>query len=202
MAIRTLFFDLGNVLVPFNFQRAYAALEALSPLPIDEMAKRLRADGLVARYECGELEDELFFEEFAALTEVKTSYHRFCEIWNCIFLPANLVPESLLQSLASRYRLLLLSNTNAIHFRYLEANYSHIRHFHHLCLSHEAGAQKPARKIYDDALRIANADPAEVFFTDDMRENVEAARTLGLDAEVFEGLPALRKHLSARGVEV
>lgn len=202
MPIRTIFFDLGNVLVPFNFQRAYAALEALSVLPIDEMAKRLRADGLVARYECGEIDDHLFFEEFAALTELKTTYERFCEIWNCIFLPANLVPESLLESLASRYQLLLLSNTNAIHFRYLEANYPHIRHFHYLCLSHVAGSQKPARKIYDDALRIADVDPAEVFFTDDMRENVEAARALGLDAEVFEGLPSLRDHLTARGIEV
>lgn len=199
---KALFFDLGNVLVPFDIRLAYGSLRALSPLSIEEMSARLRADGLVPRYECGQVEDHAFFEEFCRLTQVSTTYDHFCEIWNSIFLPPTLVPDALLQSLSTRFTLLLLSNTNAIHYRFLEAHYPHIGHFHHRVLSHESGAQKPARKIYDDALAAVGVEPHEVFFTDDLAVNIDAARALGLDAEVFTGVAPLLQHLEARGVPV
>jgi putative hydrolase of the HAD superfamily len=166
------------------------------------MSARLRADGLVTRYECGEVEDQPFFEAFCRLTGISTTFEHFCEIWNSIFLPPTLVPDALLQSLSSRFTLLLLSNTNAIHYRFLEAQYPHIGHFHHRVLSHESGAQKPSRKIYDDALAAAGVEPHEAFFTDDLAVNIEAARALGIDAEVFTGVPQLLLHLEARGVPV
>lgn len=197
---RALFFDLGNVLVPFDIQRAYAGFQAVSALPLEEMAKRLRAGDLVQRYECGQVEDEPFFEAFCEITGVRTTFEHFCEIWNSIFLPPTLVPESLLEELSRRYTLLLLSNTNAIHYRFLERHYAHIGHFHHHVLSHEAGAQKPARKIYDDALAAAGVKPEEVFFTDDLEENIGAARQLGIDAEVFTGVKDLLNHLAVRGI--
>ncbi len=197
---RALFFDLGNVLVPFDIQHAYAGFRAVSALPVEEMAVRLRADGLVQRYECGQVGDEAFFADFCRLTGVEATYQQFCEIWNSIFLPPTLVPESLLADLARRYTLLLLSNTNAIHYRYLERHYPHIGHFHHHVLSHESRSQKPARKIYDDALAAAGVKPEEAFFTDDILENVESARQLGMDAEVFTGVPTLLNQLKLRGV--
>lgn len=199
---RALFFDLGNVIVPFDIERAYAGFGAVSALPIEEMAKRLRAGDLVQRYECGQVEDEPFFEAFCELIGVRTTFERFCQIWNSIFLPPTLVPEELLEELSRGYTLLLLSNTNAIHYRFLERNYAHIGHFHHHVLSHEAGAQKPERKIYDDALAAAGVQPEEVFFTDDLPENIEAARQLGIDAEVFTGVPDLQRHLENRGVRL
>ncbi len=197
---RALFFDLGKVIVPFEIQRAYAGFRAVSRLSIDEMTKRLRAGDLVQRYECGQVEDEPFFQAFSEITGVRTTFEQFCAIWNSIFLPATLVPESLLEELSRNYTLLLLSNTNAIHYRFLEQNYGHLAHFHHRVLSHEAGAQKPARKIYDDALAAAGVKPEEVFFTDDLLENIEAARKLGMDGEVFTGVPELLRHLAVRGI--
>lgn len=199
---RALFFDLGKVLVPFDLKRAYSGFGAVSPLSIEEMSVRLRSSGLVERYECGQVEDAPFFEQFSELTGINTTFERFCEIWNSIFLPPTLVPESLLAGLSTRYTLLLLSNTNAIHFRFLERNYPHIGHFHHRVLSHESGAQKPDRKIFDDALAAAGVKPEEAFFTDDLAENIEAARRLGIDAEVFTGVPELLLHLERRGVTV
>ena len=50
------------------------------------------------------------------MLDLRITYEQFCEIWSSIFLPEILVPESLLAGIAERYRLLVLSNTNAIHF--------------------------------------------------------------------------------------
>ena len=200
MAYRAIFFDLGNVLVPFDLRRAYGALEAVSPLSIPEMATRLSSNGLVTDYECGRIEDGPFCEAICRLLEMDCGYTRFCEIWNSIFLPPTLVPESLLAALRERYTLLLLSNTNGIHFRFLEQNYPHIAHFHHRTLSHEAGAQKPNPEIYRKALEQAGVEPASVFFTDDLAENIEAAKQMGMDGEQFIDVDALQAALKVRGI--
>jgi len=200
MPYRALFFDLGNVLVPFDLRLAYGALEAASPLSIAEMSARLRASSLASDYECGRLEDLGFFEAIRELLQLCCAYEEFRDIWNSIFLPPTLVPETLLAALRERYTLLLLSNTNAMHFRFLAQHYPHIRHFHHLMLSHEAGVQKPDASIYLRALATADVEPGEVFFTDDLQTNIDAARALGIDAEQFVGLPELKAQLRARGI--
>jgi glucose-1-phosphatase len=200
MPYRAIFFDLGNVLVPFDLRRAYGALEAVSPLGIPEMASRLRSNGLVTDYECGRIEDEPFHAAICELLELDCDFQHFGEIWNSIFLPPTLVPESLLARLRGRYTLLLLSNTNSIHFRFLEQHYPHIAHFHHRTLSHEAGAQKPDAIIYQKALQQAGVTAGEAFFTDDLAENIEAARQIGIDAEQFTGVDALLEALQRRGI--
>jgi len=47
--------------------------------------------------------------------------------------------EQLVRAIASRYRLVLLSNTNTIHFEMIRAAYPLLRHFHAFVLSHEVG---------------------------------------------------------------
>ncbi|MCW5965771.1 MAG: HAD family phosphatase [Bryobacterales bacterium] len=200
MPYRALFFDLGNVLVPFDLKRAYGALEACSPLSIPEMAALLRSNGLVTDYECGRVGDQPFYENMRELLKLSCDYEGFCAIWNSIFLPPTLVPESLLAMLRERYTLLLLSNTNAIHFRFLEQHYPHIGQFHHLILSHEAGSQKPDASIYRKALEVTAVDPGEVFFTDDLQPNIDAARALGMDGEQFVGVAQLEAQLQKRGI--
>lgn len=200
MPYRAIFFDLGKVLVPFDFTRAYAALEAASPLSIAEMRQRLQSLPLVSDYECGRIADEAFVDTMRERLQLSLSFEQFDTVWNSIFLPPTLVPESLLLDLRKRYTLLLLSNTNGLHFRFLEKNYPHIQHFHHLVLSHEAGAQKPDEAIYRKALETVGVAPEEIFFTDDIQENIDAARALGIDAERFVGVPALEEHLRQRGI--
>lgn len=59
---------------------------------------------------------------------------------------------------------------------------------------------KPDLRIYQILLDRYALDPARTFYTDDMKENVEAARVAGLDAEVFVDPDTLRQQLVDRGV--
>jgi len=116
-------------------------------------------------------------EELSEVLGFKITFAEFCDLWTCIFLPDPLIGEALLESLASRYRLMLLSNTNPIHFEMVKTNYPLLRHFHDCVLSYEAGAVKPSSKIFQVALQRAQCKPEECFFTDDILINIEAART-------------------------
>jgi glucose-1-phosphatase len=198
--IKTLIFDLGNVLVPLDFTRCYAQLERLSPHPPAEIVQRLMASDLARRFETGSITPEDFVPEVCRALELRVGYPEFCELWSSIFLPESLIPESMLAALRERYRLLLLSNTNLLHFNAIRQRYPLLRHLHHFVLSYEVGAMKPSATIYQEAVRHAGCRAGECFFTDDIPAYVEGARSHGIDAVRFTGLEQLQHDLHARGI--
>jgi glucose-1-phosphatase len=197
---KAIIFDLGKVLVHFDFKRGYQALESLCPHPAADIPKRIAPTGLVERFETGLVEPRDFVEQLTRLLDLRVDYDQFCGIWSCIFTDP-LIPESIIEGLASRYRLLLLSNTNAIHFDMVRRNYPVLRHFHDLVLSYEVKAMKPDPAIYRAVLERAGCRPEECFYTDDIGEYVEGARRMGIDAVQFRGAEALQQELRARGIE-
>ena len=198
--IKAIIFDLGKTLIPFDFDRGYRALEGVCSHSTQDIRKRLSETDLVERFETGLVEPRAFVHEFCGLFHVDLAYDEFCRIWSLIFLPETLVPEQILESLASRYRLVLLSNTNAIHFEMVRANYPLLRHFHEMVLSYEVHRLKPSADIYRIAIDRAGCRPEECFFTDDIAAYVEAARSQGIDAVRFESCAQLERELQARGV--
>lgn len=198
--IKALLFDLGRVIIPFDFNRGYAGLEALCGIPAREIPVKLAATGLVPRFESGRIEPHDFVRQLSACLNFETSYEAFCEIWSSIFLPDVLIPEEMLEGLGARYPLVLLSNTNAIHFDMVLKNYPILRHFHSYVLSYKVGAMKPETPIYKAAIDAAGCPAHECFFTDDISAYVEAARGLGIDAVQFRSAAQIEKELQDRGV--
>jgi len=196
---KTVIFDLGKVVVNFDFGRGYTALEGLCPHNVAEIRKRIGASGLVPQFETGLVEPHDFVDQFSKILSLDMDYDRFAAVWSCIFLET-LIPEAMIEGLARRYRLLLLSNTNAIHFEMIRENYPIIRHFHQLILSYEVKAMKPDPAIYQAALAAAQCKPEECFYTDDIAEYVEGARKMGIDAVQFVSLAQLQGDLRTRGI--
>ena len=196
--IKAVIFDLGRVIVPFDFRRGYARIAELTGVPATEVPERIRPTGLVERLESGKIEPRDFVQQLSAVLNLHCTYEEFCEIWSSIFLPDALVPEELLRAIAAKYRLVLLSNTNAIHIEMVRANYPHLRHFHALVLSHEVGAMKPSPVIYQKAVEAAGCLPEECFFTDDIPEYVEGARRYGIDAVQFQSAVQIEAELRKR----
>ena len=184
--IKTVIFDLGGVIVPLDFKRGYAKMEPLCGYSAAEIPARLRGTDLVTRFESGQIEPRNFVEEVSRILELKATYEEFCGLWTSIFLPHTLIPEAFLEELGKRYRLLLLSNTNVIHFEMIRQHYPLLRHFDHYVLSYIVGASKPSPRIYEAALAQADAAPQECFFTDDLLPYVEGAQRHGIQAAQFQ----------------
>ena len=192
--------DLGRVVINFDFKCGYRALEGLCPYTAAEIPKRIGQSDLVQRFETGLVEPHEFFSRFCEILDLNVDYGRFCEIWSSIFRET-LLPESMLEGLAARYRLVLLSNTNALHFEMVRKTYRpFLRHFHELVLSHEVKAMKPDPRIYREAVARAHCLPGECFYADDIAAFVEGARNQGIDAVQFESAEQLQRELTARGI--
>lgn len=199
--IKTVIFDLGKTLIPFDFERGYRGLRDLCGYETADIRKRIGATDLVNRFEAGHVQPAEFVERLSGTLGIQLEYERFCEIWSSIFLPEPLIPECMLAALGARYRLLLLSNTNAIHFEGLLRNYPLLRRFDDFILSFEVKALKPEPAIYREAIRRARCAPGECFFTDDVAAYVEAARREGMQGVPFESRAQLENAMREHGIE-
>lgn len=196
---KAIIFDLGKVLVPFDFKIGYRALEAACPYKAEEIRGRIAKTGLVERLEKGLIGSQDFVGRLSEALELRLEYADFCRAWSSIFY-GQLLADALLESLAAQYRLLLLSNTNAIHWEMIRENYPMIRYFHDLILSFEVHSMKPEPEIFEAAVARAGCRAEECFFTDDIADNVEAAKRLGMDAVQFESAAQLEKEMARRGI--
>lgn len=196
---KAVIFDLGKVLVPFDFMLGYRELERHCPYPVAEIRKRIADTRLVEFLEKGLIAPRDFVAQLSQTLDLRIGYEEFCRIWSCIFT-GQLIPDPVLESLAARYRLVLLSNTNEIHFQMIRENYTLLRHFHDLVLSYEVHAMKPEPAIFRVAVEKAGCRPEECFYTDDIASYVEAAKGEGLDAVQFESPEQIKREMNARGI--
>ena len=198
---KAILLDLGNVIVGLDFERGYRAIAARCAFSVAEIPERIRAAALAAPYEVGEISSEEFHRRFCDALEMRgVNFADFGPLWNEMFAPTPLLSSELLESLRARYRLLLVSNTNDLHFRWIRRRYPLLKHFHEYVLSYEVGSMKPSPGIFQEAIRRAGCRPEECFFTDDVEANVEGARRLGIDAVLFSGQEQLEQELARRGV--
>ena len=198
--IRTIVFDLGKVLIPFDWQRGYDAFAAASPYPAEEVRARIKETGLFDGFERGKVEPRDVAERVSKILGLKVSFEEFRTMWSSIFLPETIIPDPMLERLRRRHRLLLLSNTDSIHFYWVKEKYPILRHFDHFVLSFELGLRKPELGIYQETISRAKCQPEEIFFTDDREDNVQGALQAGIDAVQFLSLEQLQQELRARGV--
>jgi len=90
-----------------------------------------------------------------------------------------------LTELKKDYRLVVLSNTDEIHWPYLLKNFSIFALLDDWVISHEEKVAKPDPAIYQLFMKRYCNNGVPAFFTDDMPENVATARELGWRAEIF-----------------
>lgn len=198
--IRTVCFDIGQVLVSFNPQRALDRLAAATGSQAEEIWQAFRSTDLLDRFEKGLLTTEGFHRAACKLLRANLPIRRFCEIWADIFAPEENIPASLLNSMRQHYRLLALSNTDPIHFPYLRGRYELFDCFDEFVLSYQVAARKPEPRIYEVAIEKGGGEAAAIVFVDDSADYVRAAAALGLVARQFRSLPQLLEDFSALGV--
>jgi putative hydrolase of the HAD superfamily len=91
----------------------------------------------------------------------------------------------IVEDLAQRLPLALLSNINPAHAEYLVPRLPILKRFQHVLLSFEVGFVKPETAFYQAAIDRLGVPAQDVAFFDDIPAYVDAARALGLQGHVF-----------------
>ena len=101
----------------------------------------------------------------------------------------------------SGYQTALLSNTTPFQAEMIgKLGYYHL--FQPVLLSYQIGHSKPNKTAYEILLKTLNKPARDCLFIDDKEENVEGARSLGIDSILFISADQLREELIERGIEL
>jgi glucose-1-phosphatase len=212
MAPRSLFFDLGNVLLAFSHERMCRQIADVAGVSVVVVRGALFADEgpecAQWRFEEGRIDAAGYYEHFCERVGARPDRMRLEHAACDIFWPIDPVIDLVHRLAAAGNRLGILSNINEIHWQFVASGrFDRLQPpgaagspFQHAVLSFEVGAMKPDPRIYAAALAAADASPSDVFFVDDRPENVAGALAAGLDAVPFVGVDQLVADLRQRGV--
>ncbi len=200
MAIKTIFFDLGGVLLNFSHDKMCKNIAKYCDLEDDLVQAHLFKKGLGEQYERGEIDSHTLYQHFCQLSGQNLDFSELMDAVSDIFSPKEEM-EPVLKSLKKQnISLFLLSNTCEAHFNFAKKHFDFLQLFDGYILSYEAASRKPERSIYETALVLARAPKEECFYTDDVPEYVDAALSYGIDSHLFEHAEGLVRALKDRDI--
>jgi FMN phosphatase YigB (HAD superfamily) len=186
-------FDLGRVLVDFDFKKAIRDLKRHSPMTEDEIHRFFETTPLWDNYERGKISSEDFFKHLSKDLKLKgVTYEEFLPMW-CDIFTEKADTVALLKRLRGRYRLAMLSNVNELHWRFIRGKHDFMSWFELPIASYAVGMRKPDAEIFHHILKEAHVKPSQALFTDDLEQHVTAAKAVGIRAHQFITAAQLEK---------
>lgn len=198
MAIKTILFDFGGVLINLEIPKTIAAFNAITRGDFSTLYTQAEQNDLFNRFDKGLISEKEFFETLAELIGYSGPSKPLYDAWNAMLLDLPAERLNLLLRLKKNYRTFLLSNTCETHISAFEKEMQQVHHIHNLSAYFEKvyyscriGMRKPDREIFEFVLRENNLIAEETVFIDDSQQHVSAAASLGIQA-----------HLLPPGVEI
>ncbi len=195
MSVEAFIFDIGNVLLTFDYGRVHQALREAGVTVTDLPA----VQELALRYERGTLGNREFLASLSFFAGHALPEEDLVRAWQDIFEP-NEPMWKVVEALHGQYPLYLLSNTNRLQHDHIVERYGIFAKFADGVYSYRAKMMKPEPEIFETAIRRFGVRPETTVYIDDIPANVDAARAAGLRALCYhphahgEFLAALRTH--------
>ena len=190
-------FDMGGVVTnTFKMDSIYNKLN-LSKTDFFDICK-LNNHNIEHELNIGNISSAEFWKEFNNRITTLKIQDKFLQVpevttdlFRLFFHPSkNLQTIELVQALKKKHRVVCGTNTIQSHWEnHMErGDYSF---FNQTYASNKIGCAKPDPHFFELILEAEETDPQNAFFTDDKLENVQAAASLGIHAELFNSAKEL-----------
>lgn len=190
--------DLGNVLV-FHDNALLVQRLADRAKTVPEVLGEALSGDLADLINRGGIGPEQLRQEVCRILGADIPMPEFFELWSSHFTVHDAVLPRV-EALCARMPVVLLSNTNALHFEWLRPRLPVLQRFKALVLSYEVQLAKPDAEIYARAVEVAGVPPSRAVFFDDIPRYVDAAKSAGLHARVFTTAEAFDADLRGLGI--
>lgn len=194
-------FDIGNVLIQWRPERLYAQL-----MPAEDMQRffaEVDPHGMNDRIDRG----APFRDTIYAHADAHPDWADMIRLWHdrWIEMASPVIEESVMMLRALRSAgvpCYALSNFGVESFAYAETCYPMLTEFDRRYISGHMRTAKPDARIYQMVEDDCGLTGAQLFFTDDRAENIEAATARGWQTHLFTDPDGLRAALTDRGLPV
>jgi FMN phosphatase YigB (HAD superfamily) len=191
-------FDLGKVLVDFNYTIAARKVAARSRKSPHDLHAFLGASPLLGEYESGRLTREGFFDAIRSQIDFQGDVVEFGNYFADIF--AEIEPMiGLHAELRERgFKTYIFSNTNDLAVEHIRRNFPFFVNFDGYIFSYEVGAMKPLPKIYEAMETMAGKSGSDLIYIDDRPENIASGAARGWHAILHETPELTRAAVASR----
>jgi putative hydrolase of the HAD superfamily len=178
---RCVIFDLGNVIALFDKEPVWVGLAELTESRISaaQARDRIVESGLERQFDRGQIDVGTFLTRICAeLGLAHVQKPRIAALWQNVFQRNEPVIKVLARLRAQGpHRLLLASNTNALHFERIGSDFHDVLAlFDEMILSFQIGHIKPEREFFERCVKAAQCHPTQCVYVDDLPPFCEAAR--------------------------
>lgn len=184
---KNLILDLGGVLLNLDYNRTKEAFAALGVPDFNAHYTQFKGSPLFDDLETGRVTDKAFYDALRKSSGLDLTAAQIRDAWNAMLLDFPETRIALLKTLKSRYRLFLLSNTNAIHYEAFQKTFWNATGMESLdglfdkaYYSHLMGVRKPEPEPFRMILEEQGLKGEETLFVDDTLPNLAGAQTLGI----------------------
>lgn len=193
--IKAIIFDLGKVILDFDYWAPANHISEICDYAKDEVYDYVFKTDLDCLINEGKISGLEFYRRLKQKFGLRIDFENFKRIFSDIF-SLNLPLVRFLPELKRNYRLYLFSNVNEIHGEYIQEKYADIlKIFDRWFFSYQLGMKKPASEAFRRVLETSNLSPQECIYVDDLGENVEVARQLGIKSIQYESFAQLKQDL-------
>jgi HAD superfamily hydrolase (TIGR01509 family) len=177
--VKAVVFDLGKVLVEFDYGIAGRKLAARATMAAADLGKFLVHVPLIIRYETGLLTSEEFYQEVRRGSGFLGDMEEFASLFADIFTPIE--PMVGLQAELRRlgFPTYIFSNTNELAIRFIRRRFPFFQNFDGYILSYEHRSMKPESRLYEVVESESGCRGAEILYLDDRLENIETGAARG-----------------------
>jgi len=200
-AADALLFDIGRVVINIDFGKALACWAGHAGCTASDLAARFVPDESYRHHETGRLSDAEYFGALRTSLGIDIADDQFLQGWNAIFAGEMPDIENQLARAAKHLPLYAFSNTNRPHVEYFSIAYADVlRHFREVFVSSSIGLRKPDAAAYDHVVKAIGVPASRIVFFDDVAENIEGARAVGIHAVLVKSPADISETLSALGI--
>ena len=193
-------FDLGKVLVDFDYSVAARKVAARSTKQLPDLQHFLGSSSILVRYESGLLTRQQFFDEMRQATGFTGTLEEFADDLADIFVPMEPMVDLHEEVRRRGFQTYIFSNTNDLAIEHVRHNFPFFKHFDGYIFSYEVGAMKPQPEIYAAMEQMCGRRGSDLVYIDDRLENIEAGKARGWRAVLQETPEKTRQMLKSIGV--
>jgi FMN phosphatase YigB (HAD superfamily) len=176
MTPKAVVFDLGKVLVDFDYGIAARTLAARARVSAEEVKRLIDQSQLLVSYETGQLATEAFYKQVCDGTGFCGDLQEFGRLFGDIFTAIEPMIELHAQLRQNAVPTYIFSNTNELAVAHIRKAFPFFSTFDGYIFSFAERAMKPDEKIYAAVERHTGLTGPEILYIDDRLENAEAGK--------------------------
>lgn len=190
--IKTILCDLGNVIINLHNDIKIKNLKKFSSKSEKFIEKFLINSKARKDFEKGKISAIQLYKNLKDNLKLRLDFKQFKKVW-CSYFSRREEMEKLLRKLKKNYKLVLLSNTDEIHFSNIRKKYKILDIFDGFVLSYKVGCTKPNPLIYLHAIKKAKTFPNKIVYIDDIPGFVRAAKLFGIKSIQYTTFSKLKE---------